>query len=304
MNTKLGNKINKGITAEIFSWENGEKILKLSKTIEYRQAMLAEYFNSQFAWNHGLPVPRPFELIEIDGRPGIIFEYIYGNTLMEYFVNPTLVHSNPKSAALESNYEYISRIAARLLNEIHKTPIENIHSQKKSIIASTNKTNYLPYQRESIMKSIHKTKYLKTSEKDLIINLLNSIPIKHQLCHGDPNLNNILIRSYDNKALLVDWMYASIGNPEADLAEYIINIKYEGLHKNSSNKFTRNIISIKKKLIDVFIDEYTKLSDITFDDIDSWIIPMSVKRLAYDIIGRAEKKLLVYDIRNRLKKYK
>lgn len=59
--------------------------------------MLIEYLNSQVAWNSGLPVPQPFELIYVDGRPGIVFERIYGNTLMEHLHYQLLNNNNDQN---------------------------------------------------------------------------------------------------------------------------------------------------------------------------------------------------------------
>lgn len=282
MSTKLGNKISEGVSAEIFEWEDNEKIIKLAKIKTDRLAMLTEYLNSQAAWSNGLPVPQPFELVDVNGYPGIVFERIYGETLMERFVNQLLSLSNTEDKRRKFNYEDMIGITAKILSTTHRKSIQN-----------------MPPQRESIIYSIKHAEYLTTSEKKLVVDILNSIPIKQQLCHGDPNPNNILIR--DNKALLIDWRYASIGNPEADLAEYIIMIRYAALPTNISSEITNYINSIREEIIKVFIDEYTKLSDITSEDIDSWIIPMAACRLSASIIPNAEKKLLVGEIRRRLR---
>jgi thiamine kinase-like enzyme len=82
----------------------------------------------------------------------------------------------------------------------------------------------LPSQRESLKYSIRAKDYLTAAEKEAVITILEGLPIKQQLCHGDPNPGNIILR--DGKAVIIDWMDASIGNPEADLAEYIVMIKY------------------------------------------------------------------------------
>ncbi|CAH2214394.1 aminoglycoside phosphotransferase family protein [Tepidibacter aestuarii] len=282
MSTKIGRKINEGVSAEIFEWENNEKIIKLAKNKKRHQAMLTEYLNSQVAWDSGVSVPQPFKLVDVDGRPGIVFERIYGETLMERFVNQKGL-----------NYEDIARTTAKILSETHEKTIQNI-----------------PSQREPIICSINQADYLTTSEKKLVIDILNSIPIKQQLCHGDPNMNNILIK--DNRPLLIDWRHASIGNPEVDLAEYILMIRYAILPmvrhaispRNITSKTAEYINLIKEEMIKVFIDEYTKLSDITYEDIDSWIIPMAARRLSVGIIPKFEKEQLVAEIRRRLKTYK
>ncbi|WP_432664436.1 phosphotransferase [Wukongibacter baidiensis] len=287
MSRKLGRRINKGITAEIFEWGDNGKVIKLARTQKSHQAMLTEYLSSQFAWDNGLSVPQPFELVEVDGRLGIVFERIYGHTLMERFKNQFLKPYNAKENIKKINYEDMARISAKLLSETHRKSNQNMPSQRKAII-----------------DSIKRVKHLRILEKKLVIDILNSIPLKQQLCHGDPNMNNILIRDRDNKALLIDWTYASIGNPEADLAEYIITIRYSRLQRNVPSEFEDYINSIREEIIKVFIDEYKKLSDITYEDIESWMIPMEARRLSAEIINEPEKKLIVYDIRKRLKKYK
>lgn len=73
-------------------------------------------------------------------------------------------------------------------------------------------------------KSHDEARYLSQAEKAAVIAQLDQLPMKQQLCHGDPNPGNILLRDHD--AVIIDWNNASTGNPEADLAEYIIMIRY------------------------------------------------------------------------------
>ncbi len=287
MDTKLGKKINEGVSAEIFEWENNEKIIKLAKSRSYSQAMVTEYLNSQVAWESGLSVPQPFKMVEIYNRIGIVFERIYGDTLMDHFFNQSLCSFNTEGNIRGMNYKDVPRITAKILRETH----------------SRRSAKNMPFQRRAIICSIDGAKHLTPSEKKLVLDVLNSIPIKQQLCHGDPNLNNILIRDRDNKALLIDWMYASIGNPEADLAEYIITVKYGKSFKNIPDGIIDYIDPIREETIKAFIDEYTKLSDITYEDIDAWIMPMAASRLSAGIIKYDEQKLLVGEVRKRLRKY-
>lgn len=123
--------------------------------------------------------------------------------------------------------------------------------------------------------------------------------IKQQLCHGDPIPNNILIR--DDKAFLIDWMNASTGNLEADLAEYIIMIRFAVLPANISTEMVNHFDSIREEIVKIFIEEYTKVSDIIPEEIDAWILPVAARKLSSDGIVEDEKKLLVNEIRRRLK---
>lgn len=282
MSVKMGSKISEGACAEVFEWEDSKKVIKLAKTNTDRQAMEREYYNSKVAWDNGLSVPQPFELVDIQGRTGIVFERLYGETLMERFVKQFLVQTDIEDKINGFNYQDTTRITARILSEIHSKSILN-----------------MPSQREDIKSCINRVKHLTTSEKKLVVDILNNIPVKQQLCHGDPNPNNIFIM--DDKPLLIDWMNCSIGNPEADLAEYIIMIRFAILPTYLPGKLVNYFNSIREEIINVFIDEYTKFSDITSEDIDVWITPIAARKLSSDGIVEDEKKLLVNEIRRRLK---
>ncbi|WP_251409648.1 MULTISPECIES: hypothetical protein [Paenibacillus] len=48
------------------------------------------------------------------------------------------------------------------------------------------------------------------------------------------------------------------------------------------------------------MDEYNKLSGITYDEVAPWIIPVAARKLSVDGIGEEEKILLVQEIRRNL----
>jgi hypothetical protein len=71
---KIGNKIAEGGCAEVYEWENDSQIIKLAKANTDTHSMRREYESNRIAWEMGLSVPQPLDFIDIDGRPGIIFE--------------------------------------------------------------------------------------------------------------------------------------------------------------------------------------------------------------------------------------
>ena len=58
--------------------------------------------------------------------------------------------------------------------------------------------------------------------------------------------------------------------------------------------------SIRETIINIFMDEYNKLSGITYDEVAPWIIPVAARKLSVDGIGEEEKILLVQEIRRNL----
>jgi uncharacterized protein (TIGR02172 family) len=273
MNLKIGTKIGEGGCSDVFEWENDCKIIKLAKSNTSINTMRREYDNCRIVWENGLAVPQPFELVDIDGRPGIVFERIYGETLMERFVKRALQQSTLNEDLKETDKYNDSRITAQILSEIHN----------KSYLD-------MPSQREAIVYFIRRADYLTSVEKEAVIAILDSLPIKQQLCHGDPNPGNILIR--DGEAVIIDWTNASIGNPEADLAEYIIMIRYAILPSHLPNEVVCYLNSNRESIIKIFVDEYSKLSGILYDEIDAWIAPIAARKLSTDVCEE-ERNLLI-----------
>lgn len=97
-------------------------------------------------------------------------------------------------------------------------------------------------------------------------------------------------------------MNASIGNPEADLAEYMIRIRHGVLPSELPSTVLEFFEPLRESIIHVFMEEYTKLSGITYEDVYPWLVPVAARKLAADAISEEEKSLLVQEeIRRSLK---
>ena len=78
----LGEPIAVGRTAEIYDWEEGQ-ILKLFRDWFPAHSVEQEARNARAVHAAGLPVPAVGEVIEIDGRLGLIYERVEGPSMEE-----------------------------------------------------------------------------------------------------------------------------------------------------------------------------------------------------------------------------
>ena len=256
MNILQGPKIGEGACSEVFEWENGHKIVKLAKPNTNRYAIERELRNNRIVWELGLPVPRPYEYVEVDGRPGAVFERIYGVSLMERMLKSL---TEPAAAGGMSGV----LTTARMLHEVHRySSVE------------------LPPQRESLKYDIERVDYLTADEKSKVLAYMERLPMKHRICHGDPNPGNLILRG--GETVLIDWNNATTGNPEADLAEYVLMIRYAALPAYLPSELNVRLNEVREPILKTFIEEYTRLSDITLEDIEAWILPIAARRLTID----------------------
>ncbi|MFD0681119.1 MULTISPECIES: phosphotransferase [unclassified Paenibacillus] len=279
MTQMVGKKVGEGGCSEVFQWGGNQQIVKVAKGNTNVDAVKREFSNNMLVWENGLPEARPYELLEVDGRPSIVMERIHGESLMEHFFRYLMQPPSEKGQNGDSS-DFL-KITARLLNETHR--FGNLP---------------LPSQREMMIYSIRSAGYLTASEKERVIRHLEQLPIKKQVCHGDPNPGNIMIR--ENKALFIDWMNASLGTPEADLAEYVIMIRYAILPPHAPSSAVSNFDSLRAHIIQIFCDEYRRLSGNSLDEVENWIMPVAARKLCADAISEEEKMLLLAEIRSRL----
>lgn len=279
MAVQIGRKLAEGGCAEVFEWEEG-KIVKLAKPNTNEWALQRELNHSRIARSCGLPVPDVYGLVHWNGRPGIVFEQVEGESLMRRFVDRAVSALLPEADATEVAHDYLgAEITAKLLYQVHQQPGTG-----------------MPDQRENLVYDIRRTSYLTEAEHDSIIDYLERLPAKKQLCHGDPNPGNIMLRKDD--AWLIDWNNASIGSPEADLAEYILMIRYAILPSHLPKELNTVLDATRESTIQRFVGEYERLSGIGYAEIEPWLPVIAARKLCADAISEEEKELLIREARS------
>jgi uncharacterized protein (TIGR02172 family) len=179
--------IGKGFTSEVYSWGEG-RVLKLFHKGVARAKVEQEFRATQAVRSLGLPVPEAYELVEIDGRCGIVLDRIHGASLFEQVqARPwTLLRSVKQLAELQAK----------------------IHAREAPAA--------LISQREWIQKGIDDAPDLTEQEKQQARRTLENLPDGKTLCHGDFHPANIIITS--GGPVIIDWGTATRGHPLGDVA--------------------------------------------------------------------------------------
>ena len=178
--------IAEGRTAEIYLWDD-QHVLKLYRDwcppgwVEY-EARIA-----RLVYAAGIPSPEASEIVELDGRRGLIYQRLEGISMVQDLkARPWLLFQHARSLA-------------ELQCKIH---------EKSSV--------ELPSYKDRLRYDIEEASHLTEGLRRKAIDLLDQLPDGQSICHGDFHPENVLITQ--SGPVVIDWMTACSGRPWADVA--------------------------------------------------------------------------------------
>ena len=258
--------IGKGRMADVYAWGEG-KILKLNQKKYPVSLAEREMLITQTAQAAGIPVPTAFEVIEYQGRYGIVFERIIGRSLMEE------LQARP--------WKLIS--VARQMAEMHAL----IHS--KSITAE------IPSQKSLIIDGIENAIDITEEEKKTVLTFTQHLPDGDRLCHGDFHPGNILLSSHG--PVIIDWMTGTCGNPLADVGRTVMILETGNLPPEIPI-FSRSLMTLSRSLLNsIYQQRYFQLRADKKDHLGPWRLPLLIARLREVEEYPQEKQVLLTEIR-------
>jgi hypothetical protein len=249
MNKVLGKPLALGRTAEIFAWEEGKVIKLFFDWFELGDIQFEQKLNTNIHAS-GLPVPAPGEIIRVNGRNGLIYTRIDGLNMWETLGQQPL------------RLMEFARRTAKLQAEMHANPTRpNIPSQR--------------YRLENKLKH---AEILPQTLKDSALVQLAQLPDGESICHGDFHPGNILITG--KRAVIIDWIDASIGNPLADVARSSII----ALGAAGSPKVVNPLLRLLLYLFHhVYIHQYFSLRPGGKQEYKRWLPLVAAARLSENI---------------------
>ncbi|MDU0201080.1 phosphotransferase family protein [Paenibacillus sp. MAH-36] len=274
----LGKRIGLGSSCEVYEWMDSNKVVKLFNLDTQADAVQREFRNCYIAWENGLSTARPFEQVSWEGRHGIVFEKIEGETFLDrifegLYAFRTFDFNEP---------DHDLRKLAAVLNDIHQIKVTGIATE----------------QIKHLKSIIGHPAVFTDDELSAIHTYMDQLPVQRQFCHGDTNPGNVIIKN--NKMYMVDWMHAIIGNPAADVAEVCVMIEFAVLPPETPTAVKDFFETSRQVALNIFIDEYCKLSGHTEQEIRAWYIPAAARSISSGALAEEQVAKLVSMIRNAL----
>ena len=249
----MENLIGQGRTADVYQYD--DKVVKVFHH-EFTNLANEEFEKGKKINNLGLSAPHVYELIDIDSKKGIIYEFVHGINMIQVMQKqPLRVNQYAKQLA-ESHAK------------IHSKSIPGLMSVKDSL--------------SSVINNVH---ILSQAEKALIIEYIDTLPDGNYICHYDFHPDNILVSN--GTLRVIDWMTVEAGNPCADVCRTGIILNSSVLPPGIS--FIQQIIikSFRRKFYKKYIAHYCNLTGVTPEEINKWLLPVAAARLAEEIQDEA-----------------
>ena len=247
---KRGILISSGEQSELFMY-GPDTLVKLFRKGVSSRHVYREANNTRTAMAYGLPVPALKDIIEIDGREGIVMEYIKGPTITN------ILRKAPHKINL-----YAQKFA-RLQADLHSISVKDFPNQREFM--------------ENTIKSSRGRLGMEITEK--ILQLFLILPDSDRLCHNDFHQENVIFSA--KGPIILDWQEALRGNPIADVVHAILVQEHPvpaPILKNSSHYFQLHN-KYRKLFAKLYQKEYMKLTNISLSQISDWLIPVSTTRL-------------------------
>lgn len=264
----VGEYIARGWEATVFEWEDEsspKKALKLFNESRTETAVREEHELSKRLQAEGVNMPAVFgDVVEVDGRFGIIFERVFGPTMID------LIASRP----------WKIRSIAHQLADIQ-------------IDLNAKKPKGLPELKQFLFGQIDTSEQLSEGDKGAALAILESLPNGDRLCHGDFHPGNILMRDGNARdPVIIDWGNAATGDPLADLArsQLLITIGWRLLPRRRDRYLARFAVTLLSRWHQ---SRYLSASGLGTANLVKWRTVIAAARLNEEIPAEREPLLKV-----------
>ena len=242
---ELAKPIARGRTADVYDWDEGH-ILKLFHAWFPREDTEYEFKIARAVHASGVKSPAVKELIQVEGRDGLIYERVAGESMLVMF-----------RRRLWMVFRYARNFAT-------------LHAQMHASVFEAD----VPTLHGRLHDRIQRLNVLPASLKNSLLDALRSQPAADRVCHGDFHPANLLIDG--NDAHIIDWIDASRGNPLADVARTSIILRGAIEGKQIPNAFLKWFV---KSFHSIYLDHYFRLRPGGEEEYRRWLPIVAAARM-------------------------
>ena len=266
-------RIGAGACGEVFRLDD-ETIIKLYYPRVKKEEIEQEKALAKKAFVMGVPTAISYDIVEADGRTGVVYELIKSKTIGE------LIRGDEDH--LE---EYVDMYAA-VCRQIHGIEAE---------------PGQLPSFKDINRSDIPNVTGITEEERAYLHRFLDLIPDRMNCLHGDLNINNIMVQN--GECCLIDMGEFSTGTPMFDLSRILFSMEFAGAPKGEFNSFYKLPQDIVTHILHLFLEKYFGCplaeAEKTYPDA-AWLYPLAWFRCCTSLLKGdrwgEEKRAMALDI--------
>ena len=247
--------IAEGRTAEIFAWGE-DRILKLLRPGFPPGLIQQEEVITTAVYKAGIAAPRIYEVVEINGRPGIVYERIDGPSL---------------TAEIE-RFPFKLREHAALMARLHAALHTHIYP---------NAPEGTTRQKHILARQVQAAQVLREAVRSRVLSLLERLPDGDTLCHNDFHPMNVLIGP--NGPVIIDWESLSLGNPCSDVARTSLTVALGRPVGGFPNFFAKKAAEVYLRMFTrAYLDSYRAITNNRLVDLRAWQTVQAAAKVQYE----------------------
>ena len=266
-------RIGAGACGEVFRLDD-ETIIKLYYPRVKKEEIEQEKALAKKAFVMGVPTAISYDIVEADGRTGVVYELIKSKTIGE------LIRGD--EGHLE---EYVDMYAA-VCRQIHGIEAE---------------PGQLPSFKDINRSDIPNVTGITEEERAYLHRFLDLVPDRMNCLHGDLNINNIMVQN--GECCLIDMGEFSTGTPMFDLSRILFSMEFAGAAKGEFNSFYKLPQDIVTHILHLFLEKYFGCplaeAEKTYPDA-AWLYPLAWFRCCTSLLKGdrwgEEKRAMALDI--------
>lgn len=255
----VGAKLASGAGADVFAWGEG-RVVKLFKPGTAEEVVQYEAWVTATAFAAGAPAPEMLGLVDVEGRPGIVFPRYDGPTLASLMLGGQL------------SWRDGGAIMAGLCHRLH---------------VGAYRTGLLTFRAwVGLCLSRLRAAGVAADVLRKAQSVAGSLPDSGPLCHGDLHASNIIMTADGPR--LVDWISALNADPMLDVARCHLALTMIGPDAGDHES--------SRQADAAFMSEYARLAGTTADALADAMAPylcvMAATRMMESSSGDDEKRRL------------
>jgi aminoglycoside phosphotransferase (APT) family kinase protein len=246
-------RIGEGREAEIFDYGDG-RVLRLLRSGRSRDGLEREAAAMRAAADAGVPVPPVYEIIDVDGRAGMVMDRVAGDDLL------SMIAKRP----------WFVFASGRITGELH--------ARLNGVEAPAG----LPALRDRLRSKVETAVDggLPAHVGGYALELLDALPDGDRICHGDFHPGNIIGAS---SPAIIDWPNVTRGDPDADHARTLLMLRL-GEPPPGSPALLRAAAKVARSLlVSAYRKAYERGRPPDREMTERWLIVHAAARLAEGI---------------------